>query len=192
MIENNKQNDLNEPTRDIGLIHIYTGTGKGKTTAAIGLAARALGSGLSVCYCSFHKHPEKYGYTEMESLKKLGANVINFVKHHPHMDKDVTEVTIASIKEEVNEAIATLTTLLSSIQFDVLIIDEIFISVRDNYLDEETLIEFIENKPQKTELVLTGRGATERIILMADYVTNMECVKHPYYQNIPSRKGIEY
>lgn len=192
MIENNKQNDLNESIRDTGLIHIYTGTGKGKTTAAIGLAARALGSGLSVCYCSFHKHPEKYGYTEMESLKKLGANVINFVKHHPHMDKDVTEVIIDSIKEEVTEAIATLTTLLSSIQFDVLIMDEILISVRDNYLDEEILIEFIENKPKKTELVLTGRGATERVILMADYVTNMECVKHPYYQNIPSRKGIEY
>lgn len=192
MIENNKQNDLNESIRDTGLIHIYTGTGKGKTTAAIGLAARALGSGLSVCYCSFHKHPEKYGYTEMESLKKLGANVINFVKHHPHMDKDVTEVTIDSIKEEVTEAIATLTTLLSSIQFDVLIMDEILISIRDNYLDEEILIEFIENKPKKTELVLTGRGATERVILMADYVTNMECVKHPYYQNIPSRKGIEY
>ena len=84
-----------------GLIHIYTGTGKGKTTAAVGLAARALGSGLSVCYCSFHKDPVKYGYSEMESLKKLGARVINFATYHPHMDQNVTDETIKEIMEEV-------------------------------------------------------------------------------------------
>lgn len=192
MTDNNKQNKLNKSERETGLIHVYTGTGKGKTTAAIGLAARALGSGLTVCYCSFHKHPEKYGYTEMESLKKLGARVINFAKHHPHMDENVTDETVDAIKKEVAEAIDTLTTLLSTEQFDLLIMDEIFISVRDNYLKEEVLIEFIENKPEKTELVLTGRGATERTMSLAHYITNMECVKHPYYQNIPSRKGIEF
>jgi len=188
MTENNKQYN----TRGTGLIHIYTGTGKGKTTAAVGLAVRALGSGLSVCYCSFHKCPEKYGYSEMESLKKLGASVINFAKHHPHMDENVTEETIEGIKEEVNEALNTLTTLLSKVHFDVLIMDEIFISVRDNYMDEQQLIDFIKNKPEDTELVLTGRGATEKTMSMAHYITNMECVKHPYYNNVASCKGIEY
>ena len=188
----NKQNDIKETSNELGLIHIYTGTGKGKTTAAIGLAARALGSELKVCYCSFHKHPQKYGYTEMESLKKLGAHVINFAKHHPHMDENVTDETIDAIKEEVAEAIDTLTTLLSTQQFDLLIMDEIFISIRDNYLDEEVLIDFIKNKPANTELVLTGRGATEKTMTLAHYITNMECVKHPYYSNIASRKGIEY
>ena len=192
MTESIKQNNLNKSEKETGLIHIYTGTGKGKTTAAIGLAARALGSGLSVCYCSFHKHPEKYGYTEMESLKKLDARVINFAKHHPHMDENVTDETINAIKKEVTEAINSLTTLLSAQQFDMLIMDEIFISLRDNYLDEDILIEFIKSKPEKTELVLTGRGATEKTMSLAHYITNMECVKHPYYQNIPSRKGIEY
>lgn len=192
MIESNRQNNINKSNKDTGLIHIYTGTGKGKTTAAIGLATRALGSGLSVCYCSFHKHPEKYGYTEMESLKKLGARVINFAKHHPHMDENVTDETIDAIKKEVAEAMNTLTILLSTEHYDLLIMDEIFISVRDNYLEEEVLIEFIKNKPEKTELVLTGRGATERTMSLAHYITNMECVKHPYYSNIPSRKGIEY
>ena len=183
---------MTESKKETGLIHIYTGTGKGKTTAAIGLAARALGSGLSVCYCSFHKCPEKYGYTEMESLKKLGAHVINFAKHHPHMDENVTDATIAGIKEEVSQAIETLTTLLSKEDFDMLIMDEIFISIRDNYLDEAILIDFIKNKPAKTELVLTGRGATDKTMAIADYITNMECIKHPYYNNVPSRKGIEY
>ncbi len=184
--------EMNNQSKETGLIHIYTGTGKGKTTAAIGLAARALGGGLSVCYCSFHKCPEKYGYSEMESLKKLGARVINFAKHHPHMDENVTDTTLASIKEEVNQAIEALTTLLSEEDFDMLIMDEIFISIRDNYLDEERLIDFIKNKLAKTELVLTGRGATDKTMSMAHYITNMECVKHPYYQNILSRKGIEF
>ena len=188
----NKQNNINEPSNELGLIHIYTGTGKGKTTAAIGLAARALGGELKVCYCSFHKHPQKYGYTEMESLKKLGAHVINFAKHHPHMDENVTDETIDAIKKEVSKAIDNLTTLLSKEQFDLLIMDEIFISIRDNYLDEEILLDFIKNKPANTELVLTGRGATEKTMSLAHYITNMECVKHPYYNNTPSRKGIEY
>ena len=183
---------MTESKKETGLIHIYTGTGKGKTTAAIGLATRALGGGLSVCYCSFHKCPEKYGYSEMESLKKLGAWVINFAQHHPHMDENVTEDTIACIKEEVSQAIVTLTTLLSEEYFDILIMDEIFISIRDNYLEEDILIDFIKNKPAKTELVLTGRGATDKTMAMAHYITNMECIKHPYYNNTPSRKGIEY
>lgn len=183
---------MTESNKETGLIHIYTGTGKGKTTAAIGLAARALGGGLSVCYCSFHKCPEKYGYSEMESLKKLGARVINFAQYHPHMDQNVTEETIAGIKEEVSQAIDTLTTLLSKEDFDMLIMDEIFISIRDKYFEEDILIDFIQNKPAKTELVLTGRGATDRTMAMAHYITNMECIKHPYYNNVPSRKGIEY
>ena len=181
-----------ETLKETGLIHIYTGTGKGKTTAAVGLAARALGSGLSVCYCSFHKDPEKYGYTEMESLKKLGAHVINFAKYHPHMEESVSEASVSEISEEVNKAIDTLTTLMESIHFDLLILDEIFISIRDNYLDEDRLIHFIENKPKTTELVLTGRGATEKTIALAHYVTHMESVKHPYFHNIQSRKGIEF
>lgn len=179
-------------TKETGLVHIYTGNGKGKTTAAVGLATRALGSGLSVCYCSFHKDPKKYGYTEMDSLKKLGAHVINFAKYHPHMEKDVSETTIAEITKEVNDALNTIKTLMNTVQFDLLILDEVFISVRDNYLEENTLIEFIKNKPKATELVMTGRGATNKAMTHAHYITNMEVIKHPYYDDIPSRKGIEY
>lgn len=185
-------NKTDSKTRDLGLIHIYTGTGKGKTSAAIGLAARALGSDLSVCYCSFHKDPEKYGYSEMESLRKMGAHVFNFAKHHPHMEKKVSEDSIAAITEEVNQAIDSITQLLTNLHFDVLILDEILISIRDNYLNEDKLIDFIKNKPTNTELILTGRGATIKLLTFAQYVTEMESIKHPYDNNIPSRKGIEY
>lgn len=187
-IDKNKE----EIKKETGLVHIYTGNGKGKTTAAIGLAVRALGSGLSVCYCSFHKDPEEYGYSEMESLKKLNAHVINFAKYHPHMEKDASETTTSEMTDEVNDAIHTINTLMNNIQFDLLILDEVLISVRDSYLFEETLIDFIKNKPEATELVVTGRGATKGVMDLGHYITNMECVKHPFYNDIPSRKGIEY
>lgn len=173
----------------LGLVHIYTGDGKGKTTSAVGLATRALGSGLKVCYCSFHKRPEKYGYTEMDSLRKLGATVHNFAKGHPHLDKSIDENTI---KKEVPEAIDFLKNILKTEHFDLLIMDEILISVRDKYLSESTLIDFIQQKPKHLELVLTGRAATENVMQLADYVTFCKKMKHPYDKGVMSRAGIEF
>lgn len=175
--------------KKLGLIHIYTGDGKGKTTSAVGLAVRALGSGLKVCYCSFHKRPEKYGYAEMDSLKKLGATVLNYAKGHPHLDQSIDE---QQIKEEVPKALLDIEDRLSSTHYDLLIMDEIIISVRDLYLDETLLLDFIKNKPENTELVLTGRGATEKVMELADYVTFCKKIKHPYDRKIGSRKGVEY
>ncbi|WP_298652890.1 cob(I)yrinic acid a,c-diamide adenosyltransferase [uncultured Proteiniphilum sp.] len=175
--------------KKLGLIHLYTGDGKGKTTAAVGLAARALGSGFNVCYCSFHKRPEKYGYSEMESLRKLGATVLNFAKGHPHLDKTIDE---NQIRKEVPEAVQTIKERLASEHYDLLILDEILISVRDHYLDESVLLDFIKAKPEDTELVLTGRAATENIMELADYVSFCKKLKHPYDRKIRSRKGIEY
>lgn len=175
--------------KKLGLIHIYTGDGKGKTTSAVGLAVRALGSGFKVCYCSFHKRPEKYGYAEMESLKKLGATVLNFAKGHPHLDKRIDGELI---KKEVPEAIQTLAEMLETTHYDLLILDEILISVRDHYLDEQILLDFIQAKPIDMELVMTGRAATENVMELADYVTFCKKLKHPYDRKIGSRKGIEY
>ncbi len=174
---------------DQGLIHIYTGEGKGKTTSAIGLATRALGGGFKVCYTSFHKRPERYGYTEMDSLRELGATVINFAKGHPKLDKSIDpEVT----KLETAEGISQIKELIAKEKFDLLIMDEILISVRDNYISEELLLEFIRSKPEALELVLTGRGATANVIELAHYVSYIEKVKHPFDNGIASRKGIEY
>ncbi len=174
---------------DLGLIHVYTGDGKGKTSAAVGLATRALGSGFRVCYCSFHKRPEKYGYTEIESLGRLGADISVFAKGHPHLDRSINE---NEIRREVAEAITYLRNLLKEKPIDLLILDEILISVRDRYLDEAVLLDFIKSKPPHTELVLTGRGATEKVMELADYVTFCRKLKHPYDNGITSRRGIEY
>ncbi len=174
---------------DFGLVHIYTGEGKGKTTSAIGLAARALGGGFKVCYTSFHKRPERYGYTEMDALRKLGATVLNFAKGHPKLDRSIDpQVT----KRESREALESIKELIVQQDFDMLIMDEILISVRDNYISEQSLVEFITSKPKSLELVLTGRGATPNVIALADYVSYIEKLKHPFDQGVASRKGVEY
>jgi cob(I)alamin adenosyltransferase len=172
-----------------GLIHIYTGDGKGKTTSSVGLATRALGSGLKVCYASFHKRPEVYGYSEIKSLEKLGAKIITLAKGHPHLD-DTIDAEV--IKREVSEGLDQLSGLIDNDKFDMLIMDEILISVRDSFMSEDKLITFIKNKPENLELVLTGRGVTPAVVELADYVSEIKCIKHPYECGISSRKGIEF
>lgn len=174
---------------DLGLIHIYTGTGKGKTTSAVGLATRALGNGLKVCYVSFHKRPEKYGYTEMKILTQAGALVLNRAKGHPHLDRSIDPAVVSA---EAYAALDELEAMLAKEHYDLLIMDEIIISVRDEYITEQRLIDFVQCKPENLELVMTGRGATPALMELADYVSEVNKVKHPFDQGIMSRSGIEY
>ncbi|KOH43311.1 cob(I)yrinic acid a,c-diamide adenosyltransferase [Sunxiuqinia dokdonensis] len=174
-----------------GLVHIYTGTGKGKTTASVGLAARALGQGqgFTVVYAHFMKRPELYGYHEIDSLKALGATVLGFTDGHPHFNKTLKP---EDLRKQVADALVYLSGYCVTSAPDLLIMDEILICVRDGFLDEADLIRFIELKPQSTELILTGRGATRGLIEKADYVSEINKVKHPYDEGMASRKGIEF
>jgi len=172
-----------------GLVHIYTGEGKGKTTSAVGLGVRALSHGLNVCYSYYNKKPAQYGDTEIVSLEKLGAKIIGTAKGHPSFRK-------MSVKEEYKTqtqySFREMEKLIYNEHFDMLIMDEILISTRDGFLEENKLIEFIKSKPQALELVMTGRGASEQLIELADYVSYIENVKHPFEMGIASRRGIEY
>jgi cob(I)alamin adenosyltransferase len=172
-----------------GLIHIYTGEGKGKTTAAVGLAVRALGHGLKVCYVHFNKRPELYGYNEIQSLQKLGATILGYTQGYWNFNRSVTR---ESSRIDVKNGLIDLSGFILGQAPDLLIMDEILISVRDNVISEDELLDFISQKPAHLELVLTGRGATERLIEKADYVSYIQKIKHPYDQKIFSRKGIEY
>lgn len=172
-----------------GLVHIYTGEGKGKTTSAVGLATRALGHGLKVCYVHFHKNPEKYGYTEIKNLEKLGAQIYGFAKDHPFCNGKTIK---SSLIKQVEEGIEFIKSNIFKSNFDLLIIDEIIISVRDGFLPENELLDLIIGKPENLELVITGRGATDKMIELADYVSNITKIKHPYDKNITSREGIEF
>ena len=172
-----------------GLIHIYTGEGKGKTTASVGLAVRALSHGMNVCYVHFNKQPELYGYNEIQSLQKLGVKVLGFTNGHWSFNSSVTK---QSSRNDVLSGLAALEKYIQTENPDLLILDEILISVRDGVIEESELIEFISGKPAHLELVMTGRNASDGLIEIADYVSYIQKVKHPFDRKIYSREGIEY
>jgi len=175
--------------KEKGLIQVYTGDGKGKSTAAIGQAVRAAGHGFKVGFVSFFKDPEVFGYGEFESLQKLGIRTFLFARRHPHFYK---KISLDEVREECLKGIEFVKELFHDQSWDMLVLDEIDIAVRDGFLREEEVLSLLEAKPEKLELVLTGRGATEKIIEKADLVSEIKEIKHPYEQGIGSREGIEF
>lgn len=172
-----------------GLIQVYTGEGKGKTTAAVGLACRAQGQGLAVCYLYFHKDPEKWEYGEHRSLEKLGIDVVGFAKKHPHFYKDVSR---EEVRRECLAGLEFINKVYREGRYDILILDEINISLAEGFLKEEEVLEVLDRKPEYLELILTGREAAAKIIEKADLVSEIQKVKHPYDLGVPAREGIEY
>lgn len=172
-----------------GLIQVYTGKGKGKTTAGVGLACRARGHNLKVCYIYFHKEPDRFGYGEIMSLKRLGVDIFGFAKKHPHFYKDMNS---DGIRKECLEGLKFIKKNYTDEKHDILILDEINISVRDGFLKEEEVLDILNSKPENLELILTGRGATQKIIEKADLVSEIKKIKHPYNSGMQRRGGIEY
>jgi cob(I)alamin adenosyltransferase len=175
-----------------GLIQIYTGPGKGKTTAAVGLAVRAIGHDLRVCWVYFHKVPNRWGYNELKVLERLGVKIYGFAEKHPHF---YTDVTNEELRKECLKGIEFIERLFKEEDYDLIVLDEIIISIRDGFLKEEEVIDLLDKKPEKTEVVLTGRGDHGRIDLLiqkADLVSKIEVIKHYYDKGVESRAGIEY
>jgi cob(I)alamin adenosyltransferase len=172
-----------------GLIQIYTGDGKGKSTAAIGQAVRAAGHGFKVGLVSFFKDPEAFGYGEHKSLEKLGVKTFLFAKRHPHFYRELNRDDVC---QECSRGLEFVKELFQDPSWDMLVLDEINIAVRDGFLTEEDILSLLDAKPEKLELVLTGRAATKGIMEKADLVSEVREVKHPYSQGIACREGIEY
>ncbi len=189
---NNIDNDKNfansnQNSEPLGLVQVYTGTGKGKTTAALGLGLRALGKGLKIIMIQFMKGDIEYG--EIIATKKLDGFVIeqfgrpDFVnKEHPEeIDFEFAAKALRRVHEIINEN-----------KYNIIILDEINVALDYKLIALDDVISLIKNKPKNIELVLTGRYAHPKIIELADLVTNMEEVKHPYQAGIPARNGIEH
>ncbi|MBI4844902.1 MAG: cob(I)yrinic acid a,c-diamide adenosyltransferase [Candidatus Omnitrophica bacterium] len=181
-----------------GLVQIYTGDGKGKTTAAVGLAVRANAQKFKVCYVSFHKDPQRCGYSEIKTLKKLKIKVFCFAKTHP-LCGDISAFREKTKKQCVEilrpwclKGLELIKEIYKQNKFDMLILDEMNICVRDGFLKEKEVLFLLENKPEKLELVLTGRGATRKMIKKAGLVSYIKEVKHPYREGVQKRRGIEY
>ena len=172
-----------------GLVQVYTGDGKGKTTAAIGLAVRARSHGLKVCYVYFHKNPGKWGYAEHKVLKQIGVDVFGFAKASLLCDPGVSP---EKLRRECLKGLAFVRGIYQQGAYDLLILDEINISLRDGFVTGAEMHALLKDRPEKLEVVLTGRGAPASIIRMADLVSRVEEVKHPYNKGVGRRKGVEY
>ncbi len=171
---------------DLGLIHIYCGDGKGKTSAAVGLAIRAAGFGYRVLFVQFVKSGKSSELNIMRGIDKI--NVFD--------GYSVEKFTFNMSDEEKRECLNGQNKLLKetermSKEYDVVILDEIFGAISSGTLDRGLVLEFIKNKPQNLELVITGREPEKEFVDLADYVTELKKVKHPYDRGIGARMGIE-
>ncbi len=171
-----------------GLIHIYTGDGKGKTTAATGLAVRACGAGRRVYIVSFLKTAQSGEIDFINSIKCGNLKVFRFECEHGFVHDNRDD----GICKDTKEALGFINDALKNEKCDMLVLDEIICSYNFGYVTKEEIKEIIENKPCGCELVLTGRRAPDWLVDMADYVTEMKAVKHPYNEGIDARKGIEF
>ena len=170
-----------------GYVQIYTGGGKGKTTAALGLAMRAAGAGLRVFMGEFIKEME---YGEIGILRDRFPEVdveLFGIEAGCIIDREVSAEDIEAAKA----GLARVREVLMSGDYDVVILDELTIPVSMGLLDEDEVVALMDGKPEGTELVITGRGATEKMIGHADLVTEMKEIKHYYRQGVLSRRGIE-
>jgi len=169
-----------------GLIQIYTGDGKGKTTAALGLALRACGAGLKIFIGQFIKSGD---YSEIKALRRLKADLVvrqygsgRFIRGKPS-SKEI---------KDAKHGLAELGLIMADGKHDLVIADEIFCAVSCGAVSIEEVKRLINKKPATVELVLTGRNAPASIMKRADLVTEMRKIKHPYDRGIFGRKGIEY
>ena len=169
-----------------GFIHVYTGPGKGKTTAAIGLGIRAAGAGLKVYMIQFMKGRR---YSEINTIEKIpNFTLIQFGRDEFVSKENPEQIDIDLAKKGFIHA----DNIINNGKYDLVILDEINVVIDYNLIPLNKLIKLIENKPENIELVLTGRYAHPEISKLAHVVTEMLEIKHPYQKGITARKGIDF
>ena len=167
-----------------GYIQVYTGNGKGKTTAALGLALRAAGRGMRVAVIQFLK-----GETSGEQLfadryhpfEIIQLNKGNCFRQTLDELRPITGQTLSLAEEKLTKG-----------DYDIIVLDEIFTALNKELITTAQVIDLLDKKPENVELVLTGRKAPREVIERADLVTEMAAVKHPFSEGVKGRKGIEY
>lgn len=182
----------NADKKDQGYIQVYTGNGKGKTTAAMGLALRALGQGKKVNITMFTKGGDNYG--EIKAFNKLQPDVRkNLTINQAGLDRIVyTSNETEEDRKIMQKGWENAKKVINSGDTDVVVLDEINIALDLKMIDEKDVIETIKNKPKNVEIVMTGRNAHQSIIDAADLVSNIQEIKHYYNKGVMARQGIEY
>jgi cob(I)alamin adenosyltransferase len=177
---------VKEPKRQ-GLVQVNTGNGKGKTTAALGTILRAAGYGLKVFVIFFMKGHYEYGeYKSLPGLPNVTVAGYGLRKLSKPGRENPEE------KREAEAALAKAREVVMSGRYDVVLLDEINVAVDYGLIGLEDVLELVKNRPSHVELILTGRYADNRLLELADQVTEMVKVKHPFDAGINARKGIDY
>ena len=172
-----------------GLIIVFTGNGKGKTTAAMGQALRAIGQGLKVLMIQFIKGTWVYG--ELESIKRLDPDLVirplgkGFIRSKSKLDDN-------KAIENINQSWEQAENEILSDKYDMVILDEINYVIDFGLLPVDKMLTLLEKKPNRLHIILTGRNAHEKVIERADLVTEMVEIKHQYTKGIKAQKGIEF
>lgn len=174
--------------KSTGLVHIYCGDGKGKTTTGMGLCARAAGFGYKVLIYQFmkdNKTSERKTLEEQENITWLDG------LEQEKFSFQMTEEEKRERREFYNSQLEMVTKKAVDEKYDVLFMDETIYTIKAGLLDEEKVLEFLDHKPEHLEVILTGQGPSEALMERADYVSEICMRKHPYQKGIPARKGIE-
>lgn len=171
-----------------GLVHVYTGNGKGKTTAALGLALRAVGHGHKVFMLQFMKGSKNYGeiiaagkYLPDLTIVQSGLETFVSKENPAQVDIDLAVEGLKIAKKVIEEN-----------KYHMLILDEVNIALDFNLIPLDEIVELIKNKPPAMEIVLTGRYAPKEILELGDVVSDITLVNHPYYHGVEAREGIEF
>ena len=169
-----------------GLIHIYTGDGKGKTTAAVGLCYRASLSGYKVGFTSFMK--------DFSSGECLCDNLFTIFKSTPFEGflPQMSQPEIDEAKKAANTHLKEIFNIALTEHYDLIVLDEVLVAAKCGIVDKELLAALLENKPDFLEVVMTGRDCPEELFECGDYISEIKAVRHPYEKGICARKGIEF
>ena len=172
-----------------GLIIVHTGNGKGKTTAALGMGMRAWGQGMRVLVVQFIKGNWKYG--ELQAAERMGSDFV-IRQMGEGFVKGCKEEEVPDHKSAAAEALQAAKLEMASGNWDMIILDEINYAIKFDLVSVDVVLEILKVKPPFLHLILTGRDAHADIIEMADLVTEMKEIKHPYKKGIKAQKGIEF
>ena len=170
-----------------GLVHLYCGDGKGKSTAAIGLAVRAAGAGKRVLFLQFFKDGSS---SEIEVLRSIPGIEVLVCPRYFGRFRNMSEEQRAEAKEAYGALFEEACRKAGKI--DLLVLDEAVSACGHGVIPEDKLLDFLKNKPEELEVVLTGREPSQGLYAAADYITKMQKLRHPFDVGIPARKGIEF
>jgi cob(I)alamin adenosyltransferase len=173
--------------RNSAVLHIYTGNGKGKTTAAVGLSVRAVGAGLRVLFCQFLKDGST---SECPMLERLGVKLL-FVAQMEQFTFRMNAEQKARCREEHEALLTRIYEELEQGDYQLVVLDEILDAVNTGILEEKQLMQLVR-RCAAIEVVVTGRNPSSELCDRADYISQMMEIKHPYQRGIKARKGIEY